>query len=159
MRRCHRKNGHRGYQRSASCASASPPAARISRWHRKRQERERRSARPRRRERKRRSLRECSRVQVKVCKTVQFSTSCGGCRQQCPGGPKHSDPTFAWQDDVKGHNVERLADTLFLQPSGCGPSCSTETKHLQDYRPSRSHRNLGRLPWVSTPELRRDNRK
>ena len=38
-----------------------------------------------------------ARVRVEVCKTVQFSTACGGWRQFCLSGSKHSDPGHVYQ--------------------------------------------------------------
>ena len=59
-------------------------------------------------------------------KTVQSSTSCGGCRQWRPGGPEHSDPRFAWQDDVNATVINALQMSSFCHLLVAGPSCFTE---------------------------------
>ena len=75
-----------------------------------------------------RSSRECCQVKWKEVKkkTVQSSTSCGGCRQWRPGGPEHSDPRFAWQDDVNATVINALQMSSFCHLLVAGPSCFTE---------------------------------
>ena len=41
-------------------------------------------------------------------KTVQSSTPCGGNRQWCPERPEHSDPSYAWQNDVNASVYKAL---------------------------------------------------
>ena len=45
--------------------------------------------------------RECNQVHRKRVNTVQFSTTCGGKRQWCPGRSEHISPSYVWENDVK----------------------------------------------------------
>ena len=89
--------------------------------------------------------RECFQVKWKEVKSVQSSIICGGCRQWCRGGPKHSAPSFAWQDDVKAAVVNAWQMSSFRHILVAGPSRLTEPSVMRIVDPQ------GRTEFRGTP--------
>ena len=69
---------------------------------------------------------DATRCKEKEVKTVQSSTTCGGCRRWCLGRPAHIAPLYAWQEDVEASVVNAWQIPSFCHFLVAGPSCLTE---------------------------------
>ena len=69
---------------------------------------------------------DATKCKEKEVKTVQSSTTCGGCRQWCLKRPEHIAPLYAWQEDVEASVVKTWQIPSFCHFLVAGPSCLTE---------------------------------